>query len=222
MHLAGLDIRCDGTIHLSATAPLGKLQPARYNSGVIAPSTSVCRALVAFVAVGTLASILFAESNVKPKPVEQPGFEVIGIEARTNNTAEAGPTGVIPQQWQRFYMEGLRDRIPDKLDASVIAVYTDYASDANGEYAFVLGAKVKPGTKPPEGMVAKQVPAGKYMEFTSDRGPLPQVVPALWRAIYGYFQPPSAPPRAYRADYEVYDAAVDPNNGQTNVFVGVK
>ncbi len=159
---------------------------------------------------------------MKPKPTEQIAFDVIGIEVRTNNAQEATSGGAIPQQWQRLYMQGVLDQIPDRLDQSVVAVYTKYASDWNGDYNYILGARVKPGTKPPAGMVLVSVPAGKYMEFTSARGPAPQVVPNLWKEIWTYFHEPGNPVRAYRADFEVYDEISNPNSIQMKIYVGVK
>jgi predicted transcriptional regulator YdeE len=165
---------------------------------------------------------LYAEDSMKPKPTEQAAFDVIGIEVRTNNAQEATSGGAIPQQWQRLYMQGVLDQIPNRLDQSVVAVYTKYASDWNGDYNFILGARVKPGTKPPAGMVLVSVPAGKYMEFTSARGPAPQVVPDLWKEIWTYFHEPGNPARAYKADFEVYDDMSNPNSVQTKVYIGVK
>ena len=99
---------------------------------------------------------------MKPKSVEEKAFEVIGIEARTNNGKESAEGGMIPQMWQRFYMEGTIDRIPEKIDGGIVAVYTDYESDANGDYTYILGAKVKPGATPLAGMISKQIPGGKF------------------------------------------------------------
>ena len=168
------------------------------------------------------AMTLYAEDAMKPKATEQATFNVIGIEVRTNNAQEATSGGAIPQQWQRLYMEGVLDRIPDRLDQSVVAVYTKYASDWNGDYTYILGARVKPGAKVPAGMVSVTVPAGKYIEFTSAQGPAPQVVPNLWKEIWTYFHEPGNPERAYKADFEVYDDMSDPNNVQAHIFVGVK
>ena len=165
---------------------------------------------------------LYAEDSMKPKPAEQTAFDVIGIEVRTNNAQEATSGGAIPQQWQRLYMQGVLDQIPGRLDQSVVAVYTKYASDWNGDYNYILGARVKPGTKAPAGMVAVSVPAGKYVEFTSAKGPAPQVVPNLWKEVWAYFQGPGNPARAYNADFEVYDDMSNPNSIQMKAFIGVK
>jgi predicted transcriptional regulator YdeE len=152
-------------------------------------------------------------------------FQVIGIAASTNNAKEAGPDAIIGKQWQRFFSEGLLNKIPDRVDQSIIAVYTDYSSDANGQYTIILGAKVKPLPNPviPEGMVVKTVPAGHYAVFTSERGPIAEVVQATWKRIWAYYQSPEHGQRAYQADFEVYDErAADPKNAQVDIYIGVK
>ena len=163
-----------------------------------------------------------AQDAMKPKPAELGGFDVIGIEVRTNNAHESSADGAIPKQWQRLFMEGVLNRIPERLGQSIVAVYTNYASDWNGDYTYILGAKVKPGTKAPEGLVSKSVPTGKYVEFTSSPGRPEQVVPEMWKDVWAYFQVPGNPTRAYGADYEIYDDMSDPTNVQVKLYVGVK
>lgn len=187
--------------------------------------TSLSRVIVfsivaAAVALG--ARGVQAQTIVKPKPAEQPAFEVIGIEVRTNNFRESAGDGAIPKQWQRLFAENVLHRVPDRIDQSIVVVYTNYASDWNGDYTYILGARVKSGTKPPEGMVSTSVPGGKYVQFMSARGPAPQVVPDMWKQVWTYFQLPGNPIRAYGADYELYDDMADPNQVQVQLFVGVK
>lgn len=160
---------------------------------------------------------------MNPKVVSQDGFTVIGIAARTSNAKEMTPDGVIGKQWMRIFQEGLIGKIPNKADASIIAVYTDYASDHNGEYNYLLGARVTSDAEVPEGMVAKKIPGGKFAVFTSDKGPAPQVVPATWMKINSLPQNAVGGDRLYRADYEIYDErARDPQNLQVDVYVGIK
>ncbi len=177
---------------------------------------------IVLLALLAMSSVLVAQEIATPVPADQSGFDVIGISARTNNAAETGPSGEIPKLWQRLFMEGLLNRIPGRSDESIVAVYTNYASDATGEYTVVLGAKVKSGTKPPDGMVAVTLPAGKYLEFISANGPGQEVVPPVWRQIYGYFQRPGSPSRAFKSDFERYQPPFDPNAMQAHVFIGVK
>ena len=162
---------------------------------------------------------------VKETPVthtDVPGFFVIGIEARTTNAKEATADGVIPRQWQRFFQEGTLDKIPNKIDGRIYAVYTDYASDHNGEYDFVIGARVKPGTVPPPGMVLKAVSGGSFAVFTSEKGPLPEVIPQAWRKIL-MLEDEKKFARTYKADFEVYDErSQNPQNSQIDIYIGIK
>jgi len=164
-------------------------------------------------------------SDLKETPITRadlPGFVVIGIEARTTNAREATADGIIPRQWQRFFQEGILDKIPRKAGSNIYAVYFDYASDRNGEYIFVIGAMVKEGTTPPAGMVAKRIPAGQYAVLTSDKGPLPKVVPGEWQKIFK-LEDDRKLTRAYQTDFEIYDQrAQDPQNAQIDIYIGLK
>jgi hypothetical protein len=86
--------------------------------------------------------------------------QVIGIETRTSNAKEMTAEGVIGKQWARLTKEGLLARIPNKLDSAIVALYTDYESDKDGAYTFVLGARVSSAARVPEGMVMRKIPAG--------------------------------------------------------------
>ena len=181
--------------------------------------------LLVAVTVALTAFVAFARVDVTPRIVYQQGFQVVGIEASTNNAKEAGPDAIIGKLWQQFLSQNLLTKIPDRVDQSIIAVYTDYATDWRGQYTFILGAKVRPVPNPviPEGMVVKTVRAGKYAVFTSERGPVAKVVVETWKQIWAYYQNPANGQRAYQADFEMYDQrAADPNNAQVDIYVGVK
>lgn len=163
------------------------------------------------------------ERIMKAKTVSIEGFTIIGIEARTTNAKESSGQGIIGKQWDRFMKEGLLNQISDRIDSNIVAMYTDYESDRNGEYSFVLGAKVKAASQIPPGMVAKKVPSGRFAFFTTETGPVWKVVPETWKAIWDL--PKTAPggDRAYQADFEIYDQrASDPNRSQVDVYVGIK
>ena len=83
------------------------------------------------------------------KVVDQKEFAVIGISARTNNAREAAGTGVIAKQWEKFYKEGVLDKIPNKADSAIYAIYSDYASDRNDDYTYIIGAKVSAASAVP-------------------------------------------------------------------------
>jgi predicted transcriptional regulator YdeE len=162
-------------------------------------------------------------SSMNPKVVEEAGFTVIGISARTSNARETTDSAVIPKQWARFMQENLLAQIPNRTDSSIVVVYSNYASDRNGEYSYLIGARSRTTEELPAGMVARRIGSGRYAIFTSDKGPVAKVVPDLWRKIWAV--PKSAPggDRAYQTDYEVYDErAADPQNAQVDVHVGIR
>jgi predicted transcriptional regulator YdeE len=161
---------------------------------------------------------------VAPRIVEESGFSVIGIEVRTNNAREMTGLGAIPGQWEKFYKQGILEKIPGKADSNTYGVYCDYASDRNGDYTLVIGARVRDGAAfpIPAGMVLKKVAKGKYAVVTSEKGPVGKVVSGAWQQIWG-MEDKKEIARAYQADYEVYDErARDPQNSQVDVYVGIK
>ena len=149
-------------------------------------------------------------------------FTVVGIEARTTNAKEASSDGIIGKQWQKFFAAGIPQKISNRLDTNFYAVYSGYASDHNGEYSFVIGAKVREGTQVPAGLVSKRIQAGRYEVITSDRGPFPKVVPAAWQKVFS-LEDEGKLKRAYKTDFELYDQrAQDPQNGQVDIYIGLK
>jgi predicted transcriptional regulator YdeE len=160
---------------------------------------------------------------MNPKIVEMQEFIVAGITARTSNSKEMTADSVIGKQWARLVEEGLLAKIPNKADASIVAVYTDYASDKDGEYTYVLGTRVTSDGGLPPGIVSKKIPAGKFAVFTTEQGPGPKVVPGMWMRINSLPKSAVGADRTYRADYETYDErARDPQNLQVDVYVGIK
>jgi predicted transcriptional regulator YdeE len=157
-----------------------------------------------------------------PKKVHQEGFSIIGIEARTSNALEMKGEGVIGKQWQKFFQEGIQQKIANRADSNLYAVYTDYASDRNGEFSLVIGVRVNTGATVPPGMALKKIPAGGYALITSAKGPVGKVVAAAWQQVWA-LEDKAQLARAYKADFEVYDSrATDPQNSQVDLYVGLK
>jgi predicted transcriptional regulator YdeE len=160
---------------------------------------------------------------MNPTVIEETGFSVIGIEARTDNVREMTGAGVIAKQWSRFMGENLVAQIPNRIDGAVLAVYSDYESDQDEEYSFMIGVRVKSATGVPAGMMARKVPAGRYAVFTSERGPVEKVVVETWQKIWSATKAELGGERAYNADFEVYDErARDPKNAQVKIHVGIR
>jgi len=159
---------------------------------------------------------------VQPKIVEQQEFQVIGILVRTNNAKEMSGQGAIGALWGRFFKEGILGKIPNKVDSTIYAVYTNYESDRNGEYDFIIGAKVSSTTDVPPGMVARKVAKGPYEVVTTTNGPAEQVVPKAWQEVWS-LEDKKQLSRAYKTDFEVYDQrSHDPQNSQVDICVGLR
>lgn len=159
---------------------------------------------------------------MNPRVEQQEGFTMVGISVRTSNAKERQESQ-IGKQWGRLMQENLLATIPQRADHHTIAVYTDYASDANGEYTFVLGARVNQADAVPAGMVVKRVMPGRYAVFTSERGPVQQVVVGTWMRIWN--TPRTAPggERAYKTDFELYDErAQNPAETVMEIHIGIR
>jgi predicted transcriptional regulator YdeE len=114
----------------------------------------------------------------------------------------------------------MADRIPDKTGSNLYAVYSEYASDHNGEYTFTVGAPVKAQAAVAAGMVRKLIVAGKYAVITTQKGPFPKVIPEAWLEIVK-LEDEGKLNRTYRTDFELYDErALDPQNGQVDIYIG--
>jgi predicted transcriptional regulator YdeE len=152
----------------------------------------------------------------------QPAFTVVGLSIRTDNQKEAGGNGLIPQMWQQAMQAGVLENIPHRADNKLTVVYTNYANDQNGEYTYVLGARVSAVDKLPQGMISVTVPAGKYAIVDSDKGPLPEVLPKVWQRISAMPATELGGQRTFKADYEVYPEGFDWQNAQIPVYVGLQ
>jgi predicted transcriptional regulator YdeE len=166
---------------------------------------------------------IFGDDTVPAKIIGHiEGFTVIGVSVRTNNAREQTPDGQIGKIWQRLSQEKFLANIPNKADKNIIAVYTNYAGDKNGDYTFILGAKVSSDKEIPAGMVAVKISAGRYAKYTSEKGPAYKVVPNVWKRIWETSSSTPAGQRAYKTDFELYDQrAVDPEKSQVDVYVGI-
>jgi len=171
-----------------------------------------------------LASAVLPAQTSPPKKIRLDGFAVIGIEARTSNAAEMKGEGVISKQWQKFFSDGVQQKVRGQVDQNIYAVYADYASDRNGEYSFVIGVRVGAGSTAPPGMVLKHIPTGKYAVVTSEKGPTAKVVMNAWQRVWALEDKGGlVGKRAYKADFEVYDSrSKDPQNSQVDLYIGLR
>lgn len=144
-------------------------------------------------------------------------FKVIGIGIRTTNKNNQAATD-ITQLWQRFLGQGLIEKIPNKVDATIYSIYTDYDGDYTLPYTTFLGCKVTDLSEIPEGLTGRSFKGGTY-EKSSARGDLMKgLVIRHWEKIWQ-----ADTDRAYTADFEVYgEKAQNPSDAEVDFLIALK
>ena len=144
-------------------------------------------------------------------------FNVVGISVRTSNV-----TGTALQDiqglWDTFMSEQIMEKIPDKVNSDIYAIYTDYEGDHLEPYTMVLGCRVSNLDQVPEGMVTSTIQAGGYNQYTP-KGDLTQgLVYNQWLQIWE-----AGLNRRYQTDFEIYgEKAMNPQDAEVDIFIGLK
>jgi predicted transcriptional regulator YdeE len=147
--------------------------------------------------------------------VELEAFHIAGIAVRTTNQNGQSQSD-IGTLWQRFFSEGIIEKIPGKLGQDIYCIYTDYESDLNGPYTTILGCRVASPGRFPAGLVSRMIPGSKYRVFMA-KGKLPEAVVNTWKQIWE-----SGIERKYAADFDLYGpAAQNPADAEVEVYVSV-
>jgi predicted transcriptional regulator YdeE len=153
------------------------------------------------------------------KITQMRAFHFIGKPVTTTNEAEMNGEGVIPAQWESFYKDRTLEKIPNKKNANILAIYTDYESDETGSYTFAIGTEVTNLDDVSNGMKSYTIPECKYMVFTTRKGPIHEIVVEAWQSIWEWSKTNK---RAFLTDFEWYDErCADPENSQVDIYISV-
>jgi predicted transcriptional regulator YdeE len=170
------------------------------------------------------AFLFYGQSMSTPvthESIEAP-FYVAGWVVRTCNADELDGKGKIGALWQRTMQQNLIAQIPHRSDGDLMVVYSHYASDENGDYDYLLGARVSSVENLPAGMTWRRVEPGAYAVVLTEKGRMPGVLQAAWARIWKMSAAELGGKRAFLTDYEVYDErSADPANAQVEIHVGV-
>lgn len=157
--------------------------------------------------------------------VQMPEIQLVGIKVRTNNKAEWDPvTAKISLCVQQYFHQQLADKIPQRKNpGTTFCAYTDYESDHTGEYTFYIGEAVSTIDDIPEGLESHIIPPQTYIKFTTEPGPMPNVVINAWQEIWKMSPEDLGGKRHYHTDFEVYDErAKDHHNVVLDLFIGLE
>lgn len=132
-------------------------------------------------------------------------FTVIGPNVRTNNTSEASGSGKLACLWAGYYKSR-----PPTLE-TVYGVYSDYASNASGDYTVTAGARTNA-----TGDATVTVKSGTYLVFPAN-GQMPGAIIDAWKSVWEFFSKDQPYERAFETDFEQY-------TGPTSaaIYIGVK
>ena len=143
-------------------------------------------------------------------------FQVIGITVNTTNE-NGQSTQDIGQLWETFMSKGIAEKIPNKIDQSILSIYTNYEGDHTKPYDTILGCKVSSLQEIPEGMVGQSFIGGTYGKFISKGDLTKGVVFGTWAEINQ-----QKLDRTFTADFELYgEKAQDPTNAEVEIYVGI-
>jgi predicted transcriptional regulator YdeE len=136
---------------------------------------------------------------------------VIGISVKTSN--EHFQKEVLPLR-DKFLHEKLAEKIPNRLNQSILCVYTDYEGDHTKPFTWLIGCEVSDLKVIPEGMVGVEIPASSYAVFTA-AGSFPESMMVAWTSIWK-----SDVKRSYTTDFEVYSPDFDPQkNPKVKIYI---
>ena len=139
---------------------------------------------------------------------------IVGIAIRTSNAPGMADKD-IPNLWEKFMAENVMNRIPNKVDHTIYAIYTDYEGDHYQPYTLVIGCNVSSLDNIPEDMTVKIVPESNYTQFIAKGDLTKDAVINAWMEIWS-----TNIQRAYTTDIEIYgEKAIDPTNGEAEILV---
>jgi len=126
-------------------------------------------------------------------------FNVAGVTARTTHRDESDPGAAqIGALWERFFEERVYEKTPHRMnDMRLFGVYSACEEDARETFDITTGVAVSDGPS------AVRIEGGDYLVFTG-QGEMPQMVLAVWKAIWQYFEEHPEIKRRYRSDFEAY------------------
>lgn len=148
------------------------------------------------------------------------GFSVIGVSIVTTN--EDGKAAEdINTLWERFFKEQVGQKVENKVDDVIYAVYSDYEGDHTKPYRVTIGYKTDSSDienrNGSDSFYQVQVEAGEY-GIMSAQGPQPQTLVETWTAVWS-----SDLNRRFGSDFEVYGPRFfEDGINEVLIYIGLK
>ena len=154
-------------------------------------------------------------------------LKLVGITTRTNNIqmlASDPSANKVAATVQKYFYNGFAEKIAHRKNPGTsFCVYTNYASDVNGDYTYFIGEEVTSFDNIDQGFETLTIPVQHYAKFTNQPGPMPTVCIDMWQDIWKMNAHDLGGERAYIADFEVYDErSQDQNNVTLDIYIGIR
>lgn len=149
---------------------------------------------------------------MQPQLQRHESFNVAGLTIRNTKPGGASEPQIKPLSalWSRFFDERIYQTTPHRTgDMRLYSVYSAYESGELGSFDITAGVAVSNGPS------AVRIEAGDYLVFTG-QGEMPQMVLAVWQAIWQYFDQHPEIRRSWRSDFEAYSGP-----DQVAIHIGV-
>jgi predicted transcriptional regulator YdeE len=156
--------------------------------------------------------------------IQLPEIKLVGLKVRTSNKAEIDfARGKIFPTVQKYFHENIATLISlRKKPGTTLCVYTEYESDHNGEYSYLIGEEVESFADMPVGLERHTIAAQSYTKFTNGPAAMPDAVREPWFKIWAMNDEELGGRRRYHADFEVYDErAADHQNMVLDIYIGL-
>jgi predicted transcriptional regulator YdeE len=161
---------------------------------------------------------------MKKSVARLPEIKLVGLMVRTNNHIEMEPsTAKIGSLVQQYFHQEIASLVSNRVrPGTTFCVYTNYETDATGNYSYFIGEEVTAFDTLPPGLERCIIPSQQYTKFTTEPGAMPFVVIDAWQKIWQMSEKDLGGKRAYKADFELYDhRALDHDRAVLDLFIGV-
>ena len=123
----------------------------------------------------------------------------------------------IAEMWQKFFTEGIYNKIENKSNNKTIGLYTEYEGDYTKPYKFIVCSEVKKESQNLENRVIKSIQEGKYAKFVIT-GDVQKSVGEAWDKIWNMDLK-----RKYTCDFEEYqNNTEDMNNQEIHIYIAIE
>lgn len=134
--------------------------------------------------------------------IKRVGFTIAGYKITTNNK-DAMEKGTIGIAWEHFFEKGVFNKVPNKADERIYAVYTNFEEgfsedSMNKNYDFIIGCKLDNNEGLPKWLSEVKIPEQKYAKYVAI-WELPFSVVKTWEEIWE-----SDMKKNNTVDFEVY------------------